>query len=766
MNNQRKTVYGRAIMIAVSICVCTFSLSAQQTPNYNLIWDTQSANSSESMPCGGGDIGLNVWVEKGDILFYIARSDAFDENNSLLKQGRVRIQLSPNPFEGGTFRQELNLNEGCVLISGKNSDNVAADVRIWVDVFNPVIHVDVSNNQKLSANIFYENWRYQDRPIINKEWSQTSFSYGLPDGNEKTKKDVIAYEGNKVLFYHHNEKETLFDLSVKQQGLESVKDQLFNPLSNLTFGGILEANGFKSAGTSIDKYCQTDYKAWKLESEKPMKQWKLNIKLHTEQTEDIAAWKNALNKPVVSDKKKNLTWWKDFQNRSFIHIQSKDGTDKGFELSRNYQLARYMFACNTYGIWPTKFNGGLFTFDPYYVDGNCPFTPDYRNWSGGTFTAQNQRLSYFPMLKSGDFESMTSTFEFYKRILPTAEARTKVYWGHGGACFTEQIDNFGLSSFAFYTNGGKRPAQHDMGLEYNQYLEYLWDTALEFCLMILEKERYTGADISPYIPLIGSSLRFFDEHYQYLAKQRGFYTLDNNNKLILYPGSGCETFKMAYNSSSTIAALKTVASRLLELPEQYLDTTQRTYFEQFLSRLPEIPTREIDGHTVIAPAIHWEHVDNMEAPQLYPVFPWGVYGLGKPNLETAINTFRYDPYVVKYYGNSFIGWNQYAIWAARLGLTDDAKKLVMLKLKDSGKKFPAYWGSHFNWIPDNDWCGTGMIALQEMLLQAKGEEPLVLPAWPQDWDVHFKLYAPYNKVVECTYADGEIKELKINGQLK
>lgn len=43
---------------------------------YNIIWTTQSQNSSESMPCGGGDIGLNVWVEKGEILFYLSRSNA------------------------------------------------------------------------------------------------------------------------------------------------------------------------------------------------------------------------------------------------------------------------------------------------------------------------------------------------------------------------------------------------------------------------------------------------------------------------------------------------------------------------------------------------------------------------------------------------------------------------------------------------------------------------------------------------------------------
>jgi hypothetical protein len=30
---------------------------------YNIAWTTPSRDASESMPCGGGDIGLNVWVE-------------------------------------------------------------------------------------------------------------------------------------------------------------------------------------------------------------------------------------------------------------------------------------------------------------------------------------------------------------------------------------------------------------------------------------------------------------------------------------------------------------------------------------------------------------------------------------------------------------------------------------------------------------------------------------------------------------------------------
>lgn len=122
-------------------------------PACQCCWNTPSRNSSESMPCGGGDIGMNVWVEEGDVLFYLSRSGTFDENNCLLKQGRFRIRLSPNPFkETKEFRQELMLNDGFVEISAEGTR-----IQIWADVFHPVVHVEIVNARPLQAEIFYEN---------------------------------------------------------------------------------------------------------------------------------------------------------------------------------------------------------------------------------------------------------------------------------------------------------------------------------------------------------------------------------------------------------------------------------------------------------------------------------------------------------------------------------------------------------------------------------------------------------------------------------
>lgn len=752
------------ILALLALLACKSWAQPAGLDDYNLVWTSPSANSSESMPCGGGDIGLNVWVENGEVLFYIAQSGSFDENNGMPKLGRVRLQFQPNPFAGKIFKQELRLNDGSVLIFGEN-EGVKAELKLWVDVFQPVIHLEVEANKALHAVAAYESWRTEERPLRKLESFANSYKWAAPEGLT-TKADSVNFENNGVLFYHSNAGETMFDVVVRQQQLEPVKDKLFNPLKNLTWGGLMSGTGFVPAGISSGKYVDTDFKAFGLKTKTASKRIQLQLALHTAQTESLADWKNdltELQKAGLENSKANRAsnhqWWADFWNRSFVFIQPENKNEKNesWQAGRNYQLFRYMLACNAYGDYPTKFNGGLFTVDPVFTDSTRAFTPDFRNWGGGTFTAQNQRLVYFPMLKSGDFDLLPSQFDFYKRILGNAEWRSRVYWNHGGACFAEQIENFGLPNPSEY--GWTRPVDFDPGLQYNAWLEYQWDTALEFCYMILEDQRYGGVDISEYMPLITSTLRFFDEHYRYLAAQRGRKDLDGDGHLVLFPGSACETYKMATNSTSTIAALQTVTEQLLRLPESYSNQIDTAYFQALLTRVPPLSFRQIDGHQTIAPAALWERVNNTELPQLYPVYPWGMYGVGMPDLEIARNTWNYDPDAKKF--RSHIGWKQDAIFAARLGLTEQADSLMLLKLKDSGLRFPAFWGPGFDWTPDHNWGGSGMIALQEMLVQTAGDDIYLLPAWPRDRDVHFKLNLPGQTTLEMDYRNGKVAKLLV-----
>ena len=736
----------------------------------DMVWMNQSHNSSQSMPCGGGDIGLNVWVEHGDILFYIARSGNYDENNALLKLGRVRIHLSSDPFSTANFKQTLHLNDGYLSIEGINPVGVKAVIKIWVDVFNPRIHLNITGSQPLSAKVTYENWRYLDTLKIGLENNENSYKFGAP-GSIRSFKDSIAYCNDGVLFYHQNRHEpTVFDLTVHQQGLDEVKSQMFDPLKNLIFGGILTIDKMKPDGISAGRYINTEFRGWQLKSTKALKSRNMTLTLFTKQTPTINQWKNnldALCKKLDNDhnsKQASQNWWHKLWQRSYVFINSDDpGKDTAaWQSGRNYQLFRYMLACNAFGSYPTKFNGGLFTYDPVFVNSDYPFTPDFRNWGGSIFTAQNQRLVYYPLLKSGDFDMMLPEFNFYLHILKNVELATHVYWPHRGARFTEQIDNFGLSDFAEY--GTDRPNDFDPGVDYNPWLEYHWDSVLEFCFMMLETGEYGGKDVKPFLPFIESCLTFFDEHYRYLALKRGVKELDGNGKLILFPGSAGETFKMAYNSTSTISGLTTVLQKLLSLPEKDLDSSRRAQYKAMLNRIPPISYQCINGHQTIAPAKSWERINNEESPQLYPVYPYGIFGVGKSNLDVSLNTWEYDTLAIKF--RSYIGWKPDNLFAARLGLTNEAARLTFDKLKNSGRKFPAFWGPGFDWAPDHNWGGSGMIGLQEMLLQTAGNKIYLFPAWRKDLNVHFKLYVTGQTIVECSLKDGKVQSLTVTPQAR
>jgi hypothetical protein len=132
-----------------------------------------------------------------------------------------------------------------------------------------------------------------------------------------------------------------------------------------------------------------------------------------------------------------------------------------------------------------------------------------------------------------------------------------------------------------------------------------------------------------------------------------------------------------------------------------------------------------------------------------------MFGIGRPELELAHDTFRTRR--VRKTG----GWFQDAVQAACLGDTETAKTCVVsnFSTRFSGSRFPAFWGPNYDWVPDQDHGSVAMTALQEMLLQANGSEIHLLPAWPAEWDVDFKLHAPDHTVVEVSVRGGKLERL-------
>jgi hypothetical protein len=48
-----------------------------------------------------------------------------------------------------------------------------------------------------------------------------------------------------------------------------------------------------------------------------------------------------------------------------------------------------------------------------------------------------------------------------------------------------------------------------------------------------------------------------------------------------------------------------------------------------------------------------------------------------------------------------------------------------------------------------------------MLMQTTDDKIYILPAWPSDWDVDFKLNAPKSTTVECVVINGKIEKLTV-----
>ena len=284
-------------------------------------------------------------------------------------------------------------------------------------------------------------------------------------------------------------------------------------------------------------------------------------------------------------------------------------------------------------------------------------------------------------------------------------------------------------------------------------------------MMILDASDFFSFDLTPYMPFIENEIMWFDVFYTQQQQSRDAYGLSGtygNETLVLYPATACETYKGAYNPASTVSGLRAVVSRILQVNPSYT-IGNTSYYEGLLKRIPKTPLRYQQGRQTIAPAETWARIQNTEIPQLYPVFPWHEYGVGLPNLSYAMNTYLYDSDTQAFHG--YQGWKQDAIWMADMGLTDMARNITTLKLQDSNAhRFPTFWGPGFDWTPEMDMGGTGMIALQEMLMQTYGNASRtirLLPAWPIEWTADFKLRAPFNTTVEGRVERGKLVRLAV-----
>jgi alpha-L-fucosidase 2 len=709
----------------------------------NVIWHSPSKNSLGSMPAGNGDIGINLWVEEnGDLLLYLSKTDAWSENARLLKPGKVRLSLSPNPFKTGEpFLQELILKDGVIHIeAGKPGEKVSIDV--WVDANHPVVELDVKSQQMITASVTTEPWRVEQREIADN--AEIHSAYGLK--SVVVEKDTILENDKENVIWAHRNERSIWKDNLKMQGLEGYIKKGKDPLLHNTFGGLIYS----------DQLHKTTPK--KLETEDAITQFSVSVFALTAQTRSLDQWEKEISQiarrvNLESREKRwmaHTDWWHSFWDRShiFVSTQNEQEKEKVANVTKNYNLQRYINACAGRGNFPIKFNGSIFTVDTKSLDNRyAGFDADYRQW-GGPYWWQNTRLPYWSMLEAGDFDLMQPLLKMYHDILGIRKFATKTYYGHEGAFYIETMRHWGTFAEANY--GFDRTADMPLGKTVNTFIRYYWQSGLEFSLMALDFYAFTKDEKTLkelILPVVTEVITFFDQHWG----------RDDNGKILFEPAMALETYQIAVNPLPEIVGINKVCTELLKLPETAISVEQRIQYKRLITELPEIPTREVDGEKLLAPAHEYSGKQNIENPELYAIFPYRIYSLGKDNLELAIRTFNARESIENR------GWQQHSIKAAYLGLAEEAAKL-MAEYFNAGTtvyRFPTMWGPNYDWTPDQCHGSVAMTALQRMLLQYEGDEIYLFPAWPTDWDVDFKLHAPKNTTVEGTVKNGEIVRLKV-----
>ncbi len=295
------------------LCCAAHDSRAQDTAstlaNYNVVWDSPSADAHGSMPIGNGDVGISAWVEpSGDLVFYVSKTDAWDENGRLCKIGRVRVKFDPPLPVANGFRQELKLREGVIAITAGKSQ-----LDLWVDANQPVVRLEATSDAPVRCRAEIELWRLRERPYGKDDDSHSGGGLSGQAFEPTVLPDVVFESTAPRVVWYHRDTRSVYPPCLKVQHLETLQNRFPDPLLDLTFGACLSGTGCARSGERA------------IQSSVPARQHELSVTILTAKTETPEAWLEQLDRLEkrgrVPDRQAHEAWWRAFWERSWVFVE-------------------------------------------------------------------------------------------------------------------------------------------------------------------------------------------------------------------------------------------------------------------------------------------------------------------------------------------------------------------------------------------------------------------------------------------------------------
>lgn len=716
-----------------------------------------------AMPIGNGELTASVWANaKGEICFYLSRTDALTEIDRTVKLGLFIVRLGSGQFAHKKFSQQLLLTEGVIRIQGRDGW-----IDSWIDCDSDVFCMEGYFDKNIDAEIEYINWRTKKNIPKAEFWGYSTVYESA---------DIVKRQGNNILFYHKNQ-DSIVRETARLQELEDCMDQIPDLLLGRIFGGaaVLEKgeDGFS-----------------------------LRIATKSEQTQEqkfIDELHQMLCKCSDMEKSKERTreYWNAYWCKSYIFVQHDKERENSYlkeleqycrepleyecklksPVTKSYILTKYMNACCNQGTFPVLYNGLLFNlcaggkkhfsknnfgiaFTEQPCEASIEHNPDERSWCNEQLW-QNVRHPYYSLLERGEGESLKVLFQYYRRFWEINRVRARRYYGASGQHNTEMTLSCGLQSQAIYgvDRRNRKPG----------YAENRWGGAV---------------DISPGLELSNLILDYYDfykdeeflkENLVYIRElliyvETRFPEL-NEGKMQIGPINCIETYRETMNPTPIVAGLRYVVERILTLGAGPIPEIE--FYKEYHKKLPEIPAEHQEGPSMLPAGQYLDNRYNVEIPELYAVYPFREYTFYKENREMAVHTYflRTEQYKLRRCFRigetpdtpSYSGWQNLGTVAAVLGLEQEAAEILEnnCSLQNPGTRFPAMWGPIYDAVPDTDHGANILNQLQKMVMQEENGKIYLAPALPEEWCVEFKLYADSDTCIEGKYVHGKLEMLSV-----
>jgi hypothetical protein len=659
-----------------------------------ILYDKRSSESWRAMSIGTGTTGAAVWVPKG-IMLQIGHTDAWASDAALPTLARVQIDLEGDPFaNASSYEQVLDLNEAAIKIKAETADGPVSAVIIAHPDYD-VIQIEITDERSSPG-------RLTVTPIYWRQYAN----------HTQTQDKVFIVELNTVSGFN--------ELNENM----GVSGDFGDPLLYRRMATGIWVQGIKP-------------QAGAFREERPLRKKRVLVAAYAGfypahenvvPTGLVSKMQAAESVPLESFTNSHKRWWADFWTKSAFELDESSALQPARAV---WHLQRYYAASTMQGAFPPKFNGSIFLYNY-----------DQRPWRG-PYWFQNMRLLYWPLFRTGDIDYLPQFFDMYIDALDYVRAWVKQTWNHEGAAFIETMH--------FWGAGRWRDVAPGEGVV-NDYIKDHWEGSLELLMMMLEYDRYKGDSAfarEKLIPLAEELISFFFEHYPI-----------RNGKLFIERASALETWWEADNPADQIAGLRAVIPGVIAVGER--EGVDVSRFKAWLPLVPDLPrgmmnvtgdqwhyewAKPGEGTDFLpALAVHDRQKHNWEDPELYALWPFNLYGLGMPEYEAMLSTYRnrLNP-------EPRWGWSQTAIWAARLGLAEEAAQLLRQHFAFSATlpggmmSSPGSASVGRQDIPGCayfDAIGAIAMTVNEMLVQDHTGQVVLRPAWPEDEPVSFKLHTP------------------------